>query len=51
MPTNTDKYIAPQVEESQANIQPDESGGLNIRGLIKIYDPETEEVFVINNDA
>lgn len=30
---------------------PDDSGGLNIRGHLKIYDPETTEIFVINNDA
>jgi hypothetical protein len=29
----------------QEEKQPDEQGGLNIRGHIKIYDPETNEVF------
>jgi len=29
----------------------DDASGINIRSFVKIYDPETQEVFVTNNDA
>jgi len=31
---------------AQPQKQPDERGGIHVQSLIKIYDPETNEVFV-----
>lgn len=35
-----------KVEEPQPQRQPDEKGGIHVQGHIKIFDPETKEVFV-----
>ena len=32
--------------DTHPQAQPDERGGIHIQGLIKIFDPETQEVFV-----
>lgn len=40
-----DDKIQPNSTEKQQK-QPDERGGIHVQGLIKIYDPETKEVFV-----
>lgn len=42
-----------KLPDSPANAPaaPNESSGINIRAFVKIYDPESDEVFVINNDS
>ena len=36
---------------TQSNKQPDERGGIHVQGHIKIFDPETKEVFVDKRNA
>ena len=33
-------------EQKQPIVKPDEIGGINLEGHIKIFDPETNEIFV-----
>lgn len=33
-------------EQKQEQAKPDEIGGINLQGHVKIFDPETNEVFV-----
>lgn len=39
--SNLNEAIKESIEK-----QPDERGGINVRGHIKIFDPETQEIFV-----
>lgn len=39
-----------QVSKQQHGKQPDESGNLYVAGHIRIYDPETNQVFVSQRD-
>ena len=41
---------AHQVSKQQYGKQPDESGKLYVAGHIRIYDPETNQVFVSQRD-
>ena len=43
--TNKDEDSPQPVSESQKK-RPDEHSGIQVEGHIKIFDPETEEVFV-----
>ena len=38
---NKENAVPPQPER-----QPDERGGIQVQGHVKIFDPETQEVFV-----
>jgi len=40
-----------KVQQTQPQKQPDERGGIHVQGHIKIFDPETKEVFVDKRNA
>ena len=43
---NMDTNKQEEKVETQPQNQPDERGGIHIQGHIKIFDPETKEVFM-----
>lgn len=49
---NNDKYIMKQQDDEQhMNKKPDEQSGVHVQGHIKIFDPNSEEVFVDKRNA
>lgn len=50
--SDSNKYASESLESRVAeNSTPDDTGGINIRGYIKIYDAESGEVYVDSGDA
>ena len=48
---NTDNMDTKMEEKTLQNSKPDETSGIYLRGHIKIFDPETQEVFIDKNNA
>lgn len=48
---NNQKTILPKLEKKEETKKPNEFGGVSIQGYIKIYDPQTKEVFVDKRNA
>ena len=46
-----EKIMEPVTENTQDDIKPDESSGIHVQGHIKIFDPESGEVFVDKRNA
>ena len=46
-----EKNITEQNKQQEQNKKPDETGGVSLQGHIKIFDPQTKEVFVNKRNA
>ena len=49
--SNMESKMENSDQDKDNNIKPDEIGGINVQGHIKIFDPESGEVFIEKRNA